>query len=149
MPRNTIAMIWVAGFVLAAIVYLAGPDRVVYAAFDLLQRAWWDLQDALRNLSLAAFDLLRALAIGLWFVFVALAVLVARRGGRCRAAVIAVTLLFLGLIWHAAGDGFGAHTRWVAALLLTAVAALSMTRRLARPAASPWRPGAVPPGQGP
>jgi hypothetical protein len=91
----------------------------------------------------------RAAAIGLYFVFVVLGVLVSRRGGRSRAALIAVSLVFFGLVWHSAGDGFGVHTRWMAALLLTALAALSMTRRLVQPNPSPWRPGALPPGQGP
>ena len=149
MPRNTITAIWVAGIVLALFVYLTGPDRFVYAAFDVLQRGWWALQDTLRNISIAAFDLVRALAIGLYFVFVALAVLAIRRDGRGVAALVAVTLVFLLLIWDSYGNGFGAHTRWAAALLVSTVGALTMTRRLTQPPAAPWRPGAMPPHQGP
>jgi hypothetical protein len=149
MQRNTIAVIWAAGIVLAAVVYLIGPDRFVYAMFDLVQRGWWGLQEALRNISIAAFDLVRALAIGLYFVFLALALLSVHRGNRGRAAIIAVSLVFFGLIWHSAGEGFGAHTRWMAALLLAAVGALSMTRRLSQPEPSAWRPGAMPPRPGP
>ena len=100
MPRNTITAIWAAGIVLALFVYLTGPDRFVYAAFDFLQRTWWALQDTLRNISIAAFDLVRALAIGLYFVFVALAVLAIRRDGRGVAALVAVTLVFLLLVWE-------------------------------------------------
>ena len=75
MPRNTITFIWAIGIVLALFVYVTGPDRFVFAAFDLIERTWWGLQDALRNISIAAFDLVRAAAIGLYFVFVALSVL--------------------------------------------------------------------------
>ena len=104
MPRNTITAIWAAGIVLALIVYLTGPDRFVFAAFDFLQRSWWALQDALRNISIAAFDLVRALAIGLYFVFVALAVLAIRQSGRGGGALVAVSLVFLVLVWHSSGD---------------------------------------------
>jgi hypothetical protein len=150
MSRNTIAVIWVVGIVLALIVYVTGPDRFVFAAFDVMQRAWWGVQAALLNFSIAAFDLVRALAIGLYFVFVALAVLSIRRGGRGRGALVAVSLVFFGLIWRSAGEGFGTHTRWMTALLLTAVAALSMTRRLTRPdEPSPWHVGPMPPRQQP
>jgi hypothetical protein len=149
MPRNTIAMVWAGGLILAVIVYLAGPDQFVYGVFDLIHRGWWTLQDALRNLSIAAFDLVRALAIGLYFVFVVLTLIVIRRGGRGRAALIALSVVFFALIWHAPGYGFGAHGRWIAGLLLAAAGALSMTRRLTQPMVSPWRPGAMPPRQGP
>lgn len=149
MPRNTITFIWAIGIVLALLVYVTGPDRFVVAAFDLIERTWWGLQDALRNISIAAFDLVRAAAIGLYFVFVALSVLAIRQGGRGRATLIAVSLVFLGLVWQSAGDSFGAHTRWMAALLLTTVGALTMTRRLTQPESSPWRPGSMPPRPGP
>jgi hypothetical protein len=145
MSRGTIALIWLAGLVVAAVVYVAGPDRVVFAVFDFLSQAWWNLQDVLHRLSLEAFDAVRALAIGLYCVFVVLGFLVARRGGRAGAALVVVTLVFLGLVWHAPGEGFGAHTRWMAALVLAIAAALAMTRRLTEPGASPWRSGPMPP----
>ena len=146
MPRNAIAAIWVGGLVLAMVVYLVGPDRFVFGAFDLFRDIGLRLQEALRNISIAAFDLVRALAIGLYFVFLALAVLAIRRGGRGAGALIAVSLVFFGLIWQSSGDGFGAHTRWMTALLLSAVAALAMTRRLSQPPEpSPWRTGTMPP----
>ena len=149
MPRNTITFIWVAGIVLALFVYVAGPDRFVFASLDLVQRIWWGLQDALRNISIAAFDLVRALAIGLYFVFVALSVLAIRQGGRGRGTLIAVTLVFFALVWQSTGEGFGAHTRWMAALLLVTLGALTITRRLTHPEPSPWRPGSMPPRPGP
>jgi hypothetical protein len=108
------------------------------------------VQDALLNISVAAFDLVRALAIGLYFVFVVLAILTIHRGGHGRGALVAVSLVFFGLIWRSAGEGFGAHTRWMTALLLTAVAALSMTRRLTRQdGPAPWHIGPMPPRQEP
>jgi hypothetical protein len=149
MSRNTIAAIWIAGVVLTLVVYVTGPDRFVFATYDLFSRAWWGLQDALLNLSIAAFDLVRAAAIGLWGVFAALAVLSIVRGGRGRAALVALSLVFFGLIWHAAGDDFGAHTRWLAALALAAAGALSMTRRLSQPAPPAPEPRAVPRQPGP
>lgn len=149
MPRSTITSIWVAGIVLALIVYVTGPDRFVVAGLDFVQHSWWALQDAVRDISIAAFDLVRALAIGLYFVFVALAVLSIRQSGRGGAALVAVSLVFLGLVWHSTGESFGAHTRWMAALVLTSVGALTMTRRLGQPEPSPWRPGAMPPRQEP
>lgn len=149
MSRSTITAIWAAGIVLTLIVYLAGPDRFVVAALDIVQRGWWAVQDMLHNISIAAFDLVRAAAIGLFFVFAALTVLAIRQGLGGVGTLIAVSLVFLGLVWQSGGDGFGAHTRWMAALLLTAVGALTMTRRLNLPASSPWRPGSVPPHHGP
>lgn len=148
MPRNTITLIWAAGIVLALFVYVSGPDRFVFAALDLMQRAWWGVQDMLRNISIAAFDLVRAAAIGLYFVFVALSVLAIRQGGRGRGTLIVVSLVFFALVWQSAGESFGSHWRWMAALLLTTVGALSMTRRLTQPEPSPWRPGSVPPRPG-
>jgi hypothetical protein len=145
MPRNTIALIWLAGLVVAVLVYLSGPDRFVSAVLDAVSAAWWNAQQVLHNISLAAFDAVRALAIGLYFVFVALGVVVVRRGGRAGGALLVVTLLFLGLIWHAPGGGFGAHSRWSGALVLAAAAALAMTRRLCRAEATSWRGGPVPP----
>jgi hypothetical protein len=145
MPRS-IAVIWIAGIVLAVLVYAVGPEQFVFASFDLFERAWSGVQDLLRNLSIAAFDLVRALAIGLYFVFVALAVLAIRRGGRGWAALIVVSLVFLGLVWHDPGRGFGSRTRWGAALVLAGVGALGMTRRLSHPEpAGGWRPGPLPP----
>jgi predicted membrane-bound spermidine synthase len=145
MPRNTIALIWAAGVVLALIVYVIGPDRFVFASFDLLAQLWWKLQDALRNISIAAFDFVRALAIGLYFVFVALTVLAIHRGGRGRGALVAVSLVFALLVWNAAGDGFGAHASWMAALALAGAGALTTTRRLTQPEPAPWQPGPLPP----
>ncbi|CAH2600985.1 conserved membrane protein of unknown function [Rhodovastum atsumiense] len=142
MARNTITLIWIAGLVLAVLVYFVGPDRFMFSAFDLINGIWFALLAALRNLSGITFDLVRALAIGLWFVFAVLALLVIRRTGTGHAALLVVSLIFLGLIWHGGGyAGFGAHTRWAAALILVLVAALTMTRRLTHPAArSPLGP---------
>jgi hypothetical protein len=149
MPRNTIVAIWIAGIVLTVLVYATGPDRFVLATYDLFIRAWWGLQHALLNLSVAAFDLVRAAAVGLWGVFAALSVLSISRGGRGRAALVALSVVFFGLIWGS-GDGFGAHTRWLAALALAAMGALSMTRRLTGPPTPVPQPqDAAPPRPGP
>jgi hypothetical protein len=150
MPRNTVAVIWIAGIVLAGLVYVTGPERVVFAATELVQWAWWGLQNTLRNLSIAAFDVVRALAIGVWFVFLALGVLVVRRGGRGWVALVVVSLVCLALVWDDSGRGFGSRTRWGTALVLVSVGALSMTRRLTGPdVADPWRQGPTPPHRQP
>jgi hypothetical protein len=146
MNRTTIAAIWIAGIVLALLVYVTGPERFVFAAAEFVQRAWWSAQEALRNLSIAAFDLVRALAIGLYFVFLALGVLAVSRGGRGLVALVVVSLLFFALAWQDYGTGFGSRMRWGAALMLVGVGALSMTRRLTHPdPARAGRPGPVPP----
>lgn len=149
MPRNAITLVWVAGIVLALFVYVTGPDRFVVAAFEVVQNAWWAMQEALRNISIAAFDLVRALTIGLFFVFLALCILAIRQDGRGRGALVVVSLVFFGLVWQSSGDSLFAHTRWMVALLLVALGALTMTRRLTHPEPSPWRPGSLPPRQGP
>lgn len=129
-PTDIVAAVWIGGAALALLAYAVGPDRFVDEVQSGLGRAWLTLEDAVRSLTLAAFDALRATAIGLFGVFVALALLTIRRGGRAKAALIVVSVLFAGLVWGASAETPASTTRWLLALLLGAAGALTMTRRV-------------------
>lgn len=127
--RDPIWLAWAVGLVLAAVVYIVGPDRFVFRIVDSLHVLAWRLSEAVEDLSLLALDLVRALAIGLFATFVVLAVAVARRGGRGRGALLLVTLLFVVLAGGGV-DGAAPNARWTAALLLSGAGAAIMTGRL-------------------
>ncbi len=126
--ERSVAVVWVGGACLAAVIYLVGPDRFLWSAFDFLDQAAGALQDLVAHLSNRAFDLLRAGAIALFAVFWGLAVVARRRGVAVGSAMFWVTLLFLVLVWR---QGPGQTRHWLLAFLLTALAAGSVTRRLA------------------
>lgn len=128
MPRRDPVMIaWVAGLVVAALVYLVGFDNF----FVRLQYAFhsfaWRLAEILAELSITALDAVRALSVGLFVTFLALAAAVSRRGGRARTAAIVVTILFVLLV---GGASDGDPARWLAALVLSGLGAAAMTARL-------------------
>ncbi len=127
--RNPVWLAWAVGLVLAATVYVIGPDRFVFRVVDSLHVLAWRISEAVEDLSVLALDLVRALAIGLFATFVVLAVAVARRGGRGRGALLVVTLLFL-LLAGGGVDGAAPNARWTAALLLSGTGAAIMTGRL-------------------
>jgi uncharacterized integral membrane protein len=108
---------WVIGVVLAVLVYVLGPKNFLFHLVDTFHVLMWRL------------DAVRALAIGLYATFLVLGFAVLRRGGRARAALIVVTILFLVLVMHddTVSEGNG---RWTAALALSAVGAIVMTARL-------------------
>ena len=120
---------WVLGLGLAALAYAVGPQLFLFRLVDWFHFAAWRLSEMIADLSLVAFDLVRALAIGLFATFVVLAVAVLRRGGPARGALAVVTLLFLVLIGDPVMAG-GSHGRWTAALALAVVGAVVMTGRL-------------------
>jgi hypothetical protein len=131
--RDTIAFIWIGGLVLAVALYAVGPDRF----FDLFVNLWDNLDLLFRNLALMlgaqVFGVVRALAIAIYFVFAALALLSVQRGRRGVWALVVVTVFFLVLV----GSPFGAFTapvgRWILALALVLFAAAMMTQRLLGP----------------
>ena len=127
--RDPIWLAWVVGLVLAAAVYVVGPDRFVFRVVDTLHVLAWRVSEAIEDLSVLALDLVRALAIGLFVTFVVLAIAVARRGGRGRGALLLVTLLFLVLAGGGI-DGAAPNARWTSALLLSGAGAAIMTGRL-------------------
>ncbi len=133
-PRrpDPVAMVWLAGAALAVLAYSLGPDRLVANALDAVQQASWYADHLIHNLTLATLMALRAAAIGLYGTYVGLSLLALRRGGQGAGGLIMVTLIFGLLVWGAEGDHPAANARWVAALVLAALAALGATGRLAR-----------------
>jgi hypothetical protein len=125
--RDPVLVAWVVGLALAALVFVVGPDHFLFRLNDTLHVVVWRIVEALDQLSATALDAVRALAIGLYVTFVALALAVLRRGGRARAAIIVVTLLYIMLVGYAVP---GDQTRWLAALALSGVGAAVMTGRL-------------------
>ena len=73
------------------------------------------------------FEVMRAAAIALYVVFVVLAVLAMRRGLRAGGMLLGVSVVFLLLVRT---DWYDPGTKWLAAVVLTAIAAASMTKRL-------------------
>ena len=135
MSRNPIVVAWVAGLVLAAAVYIVGPERLVFRLIDNLHLLAWWIEEGLAQLGGVTAEAVRALAIGLYVTFAALALAVQQRGGSARSALFWVSVLF----WLLAAGVIGAEDgqgRWVMALALVAVASIAMTARLrnARPA---------------
>ena len=129
--RDPVWLAWAAGLALAALVYVVGPDRFVFRVMDTLHVLAWRISETIEDLSALALDVVRALAIGLYATFVALAITVARRGGKSRAALLLVSVLFLLLAGGAVDAGVGApNARWTAALLLAGIGAAVMTGRL-------------------
>ncbi len=107
--------------------FLVGPDQFLFRLIDGVHVALWRLSEALAQLSATAIDAVRALSIGLFVTFLGLAFAVLRRGGRAKAALVVVGILFWVLVGDAAP---GDQTRWIAALILSATAAAVMTGRL-------------------
>ena len=97
--------------------------------------AW--LGNLIDTLMLRAFDVVRAAAIAMYVVFVVLAVLAMRRGLRTGGMLLVVSVVFLLLVRT---DWYGSDARWFAAAVLTAVAALVLTKRLIQ-APAPRDPG--------
>ena len=126
--KDPVVIVWAVGIVVAVLIYLAGPEHFFFWLFDLLDRARFSLATAIENLSFAGLNILRAAAIGLFVVFVVLALLVIRAGRRGRAALLLVggTFLLLASTRH----GGDANTRWFGALVLAGVGAAVMTQRL-------------------
>jgi hypothetical protein len=135
--RNTISAIWIGGLVLAAVLYIAGPDRFLARALDSLDA----LNDALRaivaTMGAQAYEVVHALALAMLVVFLALGLLASRRGIRSGWAMVVVSAAFLLLTWHPGEYGPVPIARWLGALVLALVGAVVMTRRLTGPPASP------------
>ena len=144
MKRDPVALVWVGGIAFAAVLYAVGTDQFLFRFFDTMQHAGRWIGDAVANLSLLAVDLVRALALGLYATFVALAVLAVRRGHPARGTLLGVSLLFWLLAVGNLGPR-GSSAAWVGALLVAGFGAAAMTRRLRQPQAlvvppGPYRP---------
>jgi hypothetical protein len=129
MHRNTVILIWAGGILVALLAYAAGPGALLNMALDWLAAGIAAVQRLIGELSSFGSDVVRALAVGLFVTFVALAVLAIRQGGRGRMALFTVSSVFLLLLRDGAGASNG---RWVAAFALAGVGALVMTTRVRR-----------------
>lgn len=129
LSRNPVALAWLAGLAVAALAYLAGPDHFIGVVLSAPERVARAIETLLRNLSASAFDGIRALAIGLFVAFAGLAIAAIRRGQKGRAALVAVSVVFLLLITDRSTS---AASRWLGALVLAGCAAAVMSQRLHR-----------------
>ena len=124
---RTVTIVWVVGLALAALIYAIGPDDALDTLFAWADQAGIALQHAVAELGGRAFDVLRALAVGCFAVFFVLCVVATGRGQSTVWLMLWVSLLFLLLVWHQGREATG---HWTLALLLSAAAALHVTRRL-------------------
>jgi hypothetical protein len=123
--KNAVLLIWAAGLALAAVLYEVRPDhaaRAVAVVVEGLPRR------AAEALDLRSGPLLRAAALALFAVFLALGALAWRRGRRSAWLLILVVAGVLALLHRPAGDG--SELRWTAATLLAGGGAALLTRRL-------------------
>lgn len=128
MRRDPVSFVWLAGLALAVLLYLLDPALVAGRLADALSWLASAVDLAFAQITFAAADAVRAAALALYVVFCVLCVLAVRRGGRGRAALVAVSAAFLLLLaWDDTGPG---ERRWGEALLLAAVGAVVMTRRV-------------------
>jgi hypothetical protein len=140
LDRRLIGLIWIAGAVLMVAVYVIGPQHVLAAGEVLLLAATRAVDAVLSALMWRGLELLRAAAIALYGVFVVLAVLAMQRRVPVGGMLFGISLLFLLL---ARTDWFDPGTRWLAAVVLNAIAATTVTKRLLhvpppRDPATPW-----------
>ena len=133
MRRNTVGLVWAVGLLLAAGLYLAGPDRFGAVVVEDVAWAAQEVQGAFYLLGAQAFDAARALAIGVFAVFVALCLVAVGRGLRARGALFAVSAVYLFLLLGPDSGEPILPDRWLGALLVAGVGALVMTRRLMLP----------------
>ncbi len=127
MQSRTVTIVWAVGLALAALIYALGPDNALSTMFDWADEAGLLVQQGLAQLGGRAFDVLRALAVGCFIVFFALCVIATGRGQSAVWLMLWVSLLFLLLVWHQSREATG---HWTLACLLSAAAALHVTRRL-------------------
>lgn len=136
MRRNSVAMVWVLGILGTVAVYEIGPDRFVFNLMNVLEHFGETLDTLAGQLIYGAFDFMRALALGLFGVFVVLCAIANRRGLRSIRTLVVVSVLFLALIGaFGVSDGVSISRHWMGAFVLAAVGAAEMTRRLSRPTA--------------
>ena len=140
MDRKTLVWIWAGGAVLMVLIYLFGPEHFLTVVTQAITDGLRWINDLVATFVQRAFEVVRAAAIALYVVFVALAVLSMSRGVRAGGMLFVVSVVFLLLVrtdWYEPG------TKWLAALVLTAIAAITQTQRLLqvkrpRDPADPW-----------
>ena len=82
MRRESILMIWIGGFVLAAALYWIGPDRFLDACLNLIDSLDTTVRNLVAMLGAQTYGVVRALAIAMYVVFAVLAFLASQRGHR-------------------------------------------------------------------
>lgn len=127
--RDPVMIAWVVGLMLAALAYWVGPQYFMFRVVDSFHVALWRISETIGDLSLMGRDLVRAMAIGIYATFVVLAISVIRRGGAGKAALFWVSALFLFLIGGIEMTT-ESNSRWVLALAVAGVGAVTMTQRL-------------------
>ncbi len=140
MDRKTLGWIWAGGAVLMILIYLFGPQHFLTVVEQAIGDSLRWVGDLIDTMVQRAFELVRAAAIALYAVFVVLAVLSMARHVRAGGMLFVVSLVFLILVrtdWYEPG------TKWLAALVMTAIAAVAQTQRLLqvpkpRSASDPW-----------
>ena len=130
--RRPVAVVWIVGLLIALLLYLRQPEHVLDGIELVLADVEQQFDGFIISLSRQSILIIRALAIALFVVFVALAVIAAQRGLPARRMLLVVAFLYIVLLWHPF-SGLILARDWVFAFLISAVASLVMTRRLAGP----------------
>ncbi len=130
--RRPVAIVWIVGLLLALLLYLRQPEYILETLTLTLSQLEQRFDGVIISLSHQSILIIRALAIALFVVFVALAVIAAQRGLPARRMLLVVAFLYIVLLWHPF-SGLILARDWVFAFLISAVASLVMTRRLAGP----------------
>jgi hypothetical protein len=125
--RRTIGLIWAGGIVLMVAIYAIGPQHFIATCEQFVADAFSWLGNLIDTLMLRAFEVVRAAAIAMYAVFIVLAVLGMGRGLRTGGMLVVVSIVFLLLVRT---DWYGSDTKWFAGAVLTAVAALVLTKRM-------------------
>jgi hypothetical protein len=125
-----LALIWIGGLALAALIYLVGADQFMDAVAVALNALDATFRHVLFTLGTQLFGVVRALTIALYVVFVILAVLSASRGRGGVGALIFISILYALLTWRPFEDYPPPVGRWIVAFALVLVAAIVMTQRL-------------------
>jgi hypothetical protein len=131
--REILAIIWVGGLILAALIYLVGPDQFFDSVLNVLDTIDFGIRRLILSLGAQIFGVIRALAIALYIVFVVLALIASARGRRGMAALIVVSIVYALLVWRPYSVEDIPAGRWIVAFLLVMVSAIVMTQRLLTP----------------
>jgi hypothetical protein len=126
--RNPVALIWILGLVVAVVAYQIGPTHFLATLFDTLSQALAQLERWTWELSRTAADFVRAGAVGLYVVFVALCIVVLRQGGKAWGALVLISGMFYLLVWSSDYDV--SNHRWFLGFAVALVGALVMTGRI-------------------
>jgi hypothetical protein len=143
LDRRIIGLVWIGGVVLMAAVYAIGPQHFLAECEAFVRTLARVIDDLLTTLMWRAFEVMRAAAIALYAVFLALSAIGLRRGLRVGGMLVGVSIVFLLLVRT---EWYDPATKWLGAALVAAVAATVTTRRLlytppARDPANPWGGG--------